>query len=202
MVAAVNQYRMRYLSVTAAESLHAGMLRCLLRAPMSFFHINPSGRIINRLTKDTNEIDRSLAQWAAMWFQSLLQLLSTAAVIGIVTPFVLPILVPVLLMFYMLYVYFQASVREVKRLDALSRSPIFTTVSDAINVRSLLSQPSYAPCILCIVYIDWVQVALQLPSLVQLEVVTIPPEPAGVLNPLRILPGRVYVLRRTRCPEC
>ena len=44
-------------------------------------------------------------------------------------------LVPILLLFGLLYLYFQASVREIKRLDALARSPIFTAVGNALSVR-------------------------------------------------------------------
>lgn len=135
LAAGVTQFRLRFLSLRAAENLHDGMLRCLLRAPMAFFHVNPSGRVTNRFTKDTSDIDRNLAFYAAMWFQSLLQLLSTAVVIGSVTPFVLPLLVPLLLLFGMLYLYFQASVREIKRLDSVARSPIFTAISNALTVR-------------------------------------------------------------------
>eukprot|EP00892_Ulva_mutabilis_P008206 jgi/Ulvmu1/5758/UM025_0012.1 len=133
LTAGITQFRLRYLSLRAADSLHSGMLRCLLRAPMSFFHANPSGRVTNRFTKDTSDIDRNLAFYAAMWFQSMLQLLSTAVVIGAITPFVLPVLVPLLLLFGMLYLYFQASVREIKRLDSVARSPIFTAVSNALT---------------------------------------------------------------------
>ena len=137
LLAVVAQFQMRWLSLRAATRLHAQMLTSLLYAPLSFFHSHPSGRIINRLTKDTNDIDRNLATFAANWFNGLLQLLSTAAVVGAVTPFVLPCLVPVLLAFGLLYLYFQASVREVKRLDALARSPIFTAVGNTLTVRSL-----------------------------------------------------------------
>jgi ATP-binding cassette, subfamily C (CFTR/MRP), member 1 len=136
-VSALSQFRMRALSLRAAEALHAGMFKSLLYAPMAFFHINPSGRIINRLTKDTSDIDRNLAFYAALWFQSTLTLITTAAVVGTVTPFALPFIVPMLLVFGLLYLYFQDSVREVKRLDSLARSPIFTAVSNALTVRAL-----------------------------------------------------------------
>lgn len=135
LLAVVAQFQMRWLSLRAATRLHAQMLNSLLYAPLSFFHTHPSGRIINRLTKDTNDIDRNLATFASSWFNGILQLLSTAAVVGAVTPFVLPCLVPVLLAFGLLYLYFQASVREVKRLDALARSPIFTAVGNTLTVR-------------------------------------------------------------------
>jgi ABC-type multidrug transport system fused ATPase/permease subunit len=136
LLAACAQYATRWLSLRASANMHNNMLMSILYAPLSFFHTTPSGRIINRLAKDTSDIDRNLATYASSWFQGILQLLSTAAVIGVVTPFVLPGLVPVLLAFGMLYLYFQASVREVKRLDALSRSPIFTAVGNTLTVRS------------------------------------------------------------------
>jgi ABC-type multidrug transport system fused ATPase/permease subunit len=41
--------------------MHEALLGSLLRAPMSFYHTTPTGRIINRLTKDTSDIDRNLA---------------------------------------------------------------------------------------------------------------------------------------------
>lgn len=46
--------------------LHSRLLTSLLSAPMSFFHSTPLGRIVNRLTKDTSDIDRNLMPMAAM----------------------------------------------------------------------------------------------------------------------------------------
>jgi ATP-binding cassette, subfamily C (CFTR/MRP), member 1 len=135
LLAVAAQYQMRWLSLRAATNLHLNMLKSLLYAPLTFFHTHPSGRIINRCTKDSADIDRNLATFASSWFQGLLQLLSTAMVVGAVTPFVLPCLVPVLLLFGLLYLFFQASVREINRLDALARSPIFTAVGNTLSVR-------------------------------------------------------------------
>lgn len=42
---------------------------------MSFYHTTPTGRIINRLTKDTADIDRNLAgnlSFAFRWVPALL----------------------------------------------------------------------------------------------------------------------------------
>ena len=75
---------------------------------MAFFHTTPLGRIINRLTKDTVDVDKNLADFAAFFLRSLLQLVSTIVLIGVVVPFALPALLPILLLFYFLYQYFQA----------------------------------------------------------------------------------------------
>lgn len=49
--------------------MHEQLVSSLLRAPMSFFHTTPTGRIINRLTKDTADIDRNLAGNLAFAFR-------------------------------------------------------------------------------------------------------------------------------------
>lgn len=74
---------------------------------MSFFHTTPLGRIINRLTKDTVDADKNLADFAAFFLRSMLQLISTIVLIGIVVPLALPALLPIMLFFYLLYSYFQ-----------------------------------------------------------------------------------------------
>lgn len=45
---------------TAAKNLHVAMLNNVLRLPMSFFDVTPSGRIINRFSKDTEVVDNNL----------------------------------------------------------------------------------------------------------------------------------------------
>jgi ATP-binding cassette, subfamily C (CFTR/MRP), member 1 len=41
------------MQVRAAVSLHNQLLERVLRLPVSFFDANPSGRIINRFSRDT-----------------------------------------------------------------------------------------------------------------------------------------------------
>lgn len=48
------------VSMMASNNLHAKMFHCLLLAPMKFFNINPSGRILNRFSKDIGAIDEIL----------------------------------------------------------------------------------------------------------------------------------------------
>ena len=47
-------------SVRAARALHHNLLRGLLRLPMSFFDSQPTGRLMNRFTKDTQAVDLTL----------------------------------------------------------------------------------------------------------------------------------------------
>eukprot|EP00803_Ostreobium_quekettii_P010076 evm.model.scf_1807.1 EVM.evm.TU.scf_1807.1 scf_1807:280-13061(-) len=131
--ALVNQLDLKHLSTIAADTLHQSLLDRLLRAPMAFFHTTPIGRIINRLTRDTSDIDKNLADFVAMFLRGFLQLITTIILIGIFTPLALPFLVPIMLLFYWLYVYFQTTVREIKRLDSINRSPVYGSISEALN---------------------------------------------------------------------
>ena len=106
----VNSFWIVLCSLVAAKRLHNSMLGSMLRAPMSFFHGNPIGRIINRFSKDTADIDRNVAVYMNMFLSFLFQLLSTFALIGIVNTSSLWAILPLLIAFYAAYLYYQVSV--------------------------------------------------------------------------------------------
>ena len=54
------------------------MTRHILRAPLSFFHINPSGRILNRFSKDQGVVDDFLPQVLFDAIQSIFMVLGGA----------------------------------------------------------------------------------------------------------------------------
>ena len=120
-------------TLNASGSLHDTMLTKLMRSPMSFFHTNPLGRIINRCTKDVSSMDKDVADNINMFARSFLTLISTVALMGSVSPILLPFIVVVMVLFYFIYLYFQASVRECKRLESVSYSPLYTSLTDAIT---------------------------------------------------------------------
>ncbi|WIA43760.1 hypothetical protein OEZ86_010184 [Tetradesmus obliquus] len=119
--------------IKAGRTMHEALLHSLLGAPMSFFHTTPTGRIINRLTKDTADIDRNLASNLAFALRAMLQLSSTVTLIAVGAPFSLPALLVMLGLFWGLYRYFIASMRQAKRLEAVSRSPVLSNVNEAIH---------------------------------------------------------------------
>eukprot|EP00250_Pteridium_aquilinum_P005352 c15461_g1_i1 orf=573-5420(+) len=129
----MNSFWVVLSSLTAARRLHNGMLESILRAPMSFFHGNPIGRIINRFAKDITDIDRNIAVFTNMFLSSVFQLLSTFALIGIINTSCLWAILPLLIAFYASYVYYQTTAREVKRMDSITRSPVYAQLGEALN---------------------------------------------------------------------
>lgn len=133
LVALFNSYWLIISSLYASKRLHDTMLGSILRAPMVFFHTNPLGRIINRFAKDLGDIDRNVAVFVNMFLGQVSQLLSTFVLIGIVNTISLWAIMPLLILFYAAYLYYQSSAREVKRLDSITRSPVYAQFGEALN---------------------------------------------------------------------
>ncbi|KAL3851518.1 hypothetical protein ACJIZ3_013400 [Penstemon smallii] len=133
LVTLTNSFWLISSSLYAARRLHSAMLNSILRAPMVFFHTNPLGRIINRFAKDLGDIDRTVAASTNMCFNQVSQLISTFVLIGIVSTMSLWAIMPLLVLFYGAYIYYQSTAREVKRLDSITRSPVYAQFVEALN---------------------------------------------------------------------
>ncbi|OMO92329.1 hypothetical protein COLO4_17673 [Corchorus olitorius] len=132
-VTLTNSFWLIISSLRAARKLHDMMLHSILKAPMLFFQTNPTGRVINRFSRDLGDIDRNVANIMNMFMNQLWQLLSTFALIGIVSTFSLWAMMPLLILFYAAYLYYQSTSREVKRLDSITRSPVYAQYGEALN---------------------------------------------------------------------
>ncbi|TMX04841.1 hypothetical protein EJD97_004475 [Solanum chilense] len=107
IVTLANSFWLIISSLNAAKGIHDTMLHSILRAPMVFFHTNPSGRIINRFAKDLGDIDRNVANIGNTCLSQLWQLLSTFVLIGVVSSISLWAIMPLLILFYAAYLYYQ-----------------------------------------------------------------------------------------------
>lgn len=120
-------------SIDASRMLHEGMFHRLLGAPMSFFHQTPIGRIINRFTKDQADVDTLLVRMLSLFVSGFMQFVGTLAVIMFYTPLVIVLFIPIMVIFFKTGAYFQRTNRELKRLDAITRSPVYAHFSQCLN---------------------------------------------------------------------
>eukprot|EP00897_Mesotaenium_endlicherianum_P000582 jgi/Mesen1/10524/ME000083S10028 len=137
-----------YSCVAAARTLHAQMVARVLRLPMAFFDSQPMGRLINRFTHDTEQVDLNLPDTMLSFLSCLFQVVFAIGLITVVTPlFVVP-MVPLLGVYYGIQRFYLATSRELKRLDALARSPIFAhfgeTVQGLTTIRAFRQQARFA----------------------------------------------------------
>lgn len=133
LVTFANSFWLITSSLHAAKKLHDTLVYSVLRAPTAFFQTNPLGRVINRFANDIGDIDRNVANLANTFLNQVWQLLSTFVLIGIVSTISLWAIMPLLLLFYTAYLYYQSTSREVKRLDSITRSPVYAQFGEALN---------------------------------------------------------------------
>ncbi|KAI0629229.1 metal resistance protein YCF1 [Trametes polyzona] len=120
-------------SVRSARRLHDAMLDAIMHAPLTFFELTPTGRILNLFSRDTYVVDMILARVIQNSVRTLCVTAMIVVVIGYSFPLFL-IAVPPLAWFYIrVMIYYLSTSRELKRLDAVSRSPIFAWFSESLN---------------------------------------------------------------------
>lgn len=120
-------------SVSASRSLHADLINSLMRVPISFFDSTPLGRITNRMSKDVNMVDNTTMMILQMVLKTALGLLGTLVIIGINTTYVLVPFIPIITIFIGVQNYFRTTSVQLKRLDAVSRSPLYAHFTESLN---------------------------------------------------------------------
>ncbi|XP_038050343.1 multidrug resistance-associated protein 5-like isoform X2 [Patiria miniata] len=115
--------------IRASTRIHDSLLRKIMRCPMSFFDTTPLGRILNRFSKDMDEVDLLLPTnlMRCLVFLSVLVLMQ--AIIAIVLPLYLIALAVVLVAGLAFYILFRKGYCEVKRYDNTSRSKLVSHIS-------------------------------------------------------------------------
>jgi ABC-type multidrug transport system fused ATPase/permease subunit len=82
-------------SIRASRRLHYNLLRKIMFASVRFFETTPSGRIMNRFSKDMKDIDMEVATFSADFLANLTSGCATLSLIIFVTPLTLFGIAPV-----------------------------------------------------------------------------------------------------------
>ena len=120
-------------SLRCSECLHDKMVAAVLHAPILFFDTNPVGRILNRFSKDVGCMDELLPKTFLTSLQMVLFLLPSTFLPAVANFWVLFIILPLLLIGVFIVKYYLQTSRELKRLESICRSPVFSHISDTLN---------------------------------------------------------------------
>ncbi len=93
-----------YMSIRSANKLHDSMLYSILRSSLQFFESTPSGRIINRFSKDIDAAERTIPESLKSLMRCIYQVLLTVIVIVMATPLFLAAFVPILIVYIFIQV--------------------------------------------------------------------------------------------------
>ncbi|KAM7300280.1 putative multidrug resistance protein [Ixodes scapularis] len=120
-------------SLKGAMFLHNGLLANILRSPMAFFDTTPLGRVVNRFSKDVDTMDIAIPMTVRAWLMCVLQVVSTLLIISISTPIFMAVAVPIGVLYYFIQLFYIATSRQLKRLESVTRSPIYTHFSETLS---------------------------------------------------------------------
>ncbi|CDH08440.1 probable ATP-dependent bile acid permease [Zygosaccharomyces bailii ISA1307] len=118
--------------IQASRKIFNLLLNKVLHAKLRFFDATPIGRIMNRFSKDIEAVDQELTPFFEGTFYSLVTCLSTVVLITFITPQFLVVAIVVTVLYYFVGYFYLSGSRELKRLDSISRSPIYQHFSETL----------------------------------------------------------------------
>ncbi|CAF2981984.1 unnamed protein product, partial [Rotaria sp. Silwood2] len=121
------------LMLDGSNRLHNNMLKRLLSTSIQFFERNPSGRILNRATKDQQVLDELVPTILLDSIEWLLIVAGSMIMICLINPYVLLSFIVILPIFWILSHFYLQSNREIKRLENVTRSPVYTLFSTSLR---------------------------------------------------------------------
>ncbi|XP_003746748.1 canalicular multispecific organic anion transporter 1 [Galendromus occidentalis] len=116
-----------------STSLHQSVLDAIMRAPLQFFDKTPSGRNINRMSKDVDALDQEFFLNLDGWLCCVLSIFSVLVVIAYEVPLLLSVIVPCACLFVLLLTIYQRNARQLQRLASVTRSPVLSHFSETVS---------------------------------------------------------------------
>ncbi|XP_045930955.1 multidrug resistance-associated protein 5 isoform X1 [Micropterus dolomieu] len=120
-------------TLRASSKLHDQLFRKILRCPMKFFDTTPTARILNRFSKDMDEVDTRLPFQTEMLIQNVILVFFCLSVVSCVFPWFLVAVGPLVLLFAALHSISRVFIRELKRLDNVTMTPLMSHITSSIQ---------------------------------------------------------------------
>jgi ABC-type multidrug transport system fused ATPase/permease subunit len=117
----------------ATRDVFYSMLSSVLRAPLNYFETVPMGRILNRFTYDTDVNDVTLTQVMSMFMIGCSWYVAGVVVQCTILPWSAFAIFPVSAVYWFLMLHYRRSGPDLQRIDALSRSPLQSMVSECLE---------------------------------------------------------------------
>ncbi|NXP73824.1 MRP3 protein, partial [Ramphastos sulfuratus] len=133
LIVLISSFILAMGGINAARTLHTALLENKFHTPQSFYDTTPTGRIINRFSKDIYIIDEVIPQTVLMALGTFFTSLSTLIVILASTPLFAVVVVPLAALYFFVQRFYVATSRQLKRLESVSRSPIYSHFSETVS---------------------------------------------------------------------
>ncbi|XP_029282601.1 multidrug resistance-associated protein 1-like, partial [Cottoperca gobio] len=124
--------------IVASRHLHTDLLHSVLHSPMSFFEVTPSGNLLNSFSKEIDAIDCMIPEGLKMMLGYLFKLLEVCIILLLATPFTGLVLLPLTCVYIFIQSFYVASSCQLRRLEAVSRSPIYSHFNETVQGASVI----------------------------------------------------------------
>ena len=134
------------LSVLLSRGLHKDIVSNLLHASFpKYYNKVMTGRLLNRLSRDIQNVDLNLSQQISL---TVFMIFGLAAVTLQFVIYRAVIILPAVIVYFIacliLFIYYMSSIRELTRLEAISKTPILSFFNEiargAVYCRSCISE--------------------------------------------------------------
>lgn len=125
-------------TVAASKVMHKRLLDNVMHSPMMFFDMTPIGRIVNRFSKDLDTIDVLLPNNLRAWVSCLIAVIATFVAIIYATPVFAVVMLPTMIIYYFVQGLYVSTSRQLKRIESVSRSPIYSHFQETIQGASTI----------------------------------------------------------------
>ena len=119
-------------ALKSSENLHDELPKAVIKAPVLFFDTNPVGRILNRFSKDIGNMDDQLPGQFLFAVQLCLYFFSATILSAAANVWLFITCAPLTLLFIYLAKYYLKSSREIRRLEAVTCSPVYSLIADTV----------------------------------------------------------------------
>ncbi|KAJ3345168.1 Multidrug resistance-associated protein 4, partial [Kappamyces sp. JEL0680] len=126
------------ICIRSTRRMFTQMIDAVFASPMSFFHANPAGRILNRFSKDTNMVDENLPQVFIDFLSVVFLMLGVLAIIAYSIPWLLLSFPFLAFGLIKLRNYYMLTTRQVKRMESTTRSPVYSNVPSTLEGLSII----------------------------------------------------------------
>ena len=125
--------------VHASQTLHDNMFKGIISTTMRFFDTNPSGRILNRFSKDMGAVDEFLPKAVLDASQIILSMGGAILVTAIVNPvFLAPVAVLGVIFIFVRKVYLKTA-KNIKRIEGTSKQKWLNSTSIVLHTSLIFS---------------------------------------------------------------
>ncbi|KAI8052837.1 P-loop containing nucleoside triphosphate hydrolase protein [Syncephalis plumigaleata] len=119
-------------TLRASRTIHETFVFKLSHAVVRFYDKTPIGRILNRFTKDTSTLDRTLPIALGFLVVNIVEVLFVIVIICTISPVFLLYCIAIGILYAAIGVYSIRSSCELKRLESVSKSPFLALVTETL----------------------------------------------------------------------